>query len=53
MGPRISVFHQENVPFVFGIFVSGKASFLTLALGNPSLSVFDFGGVSSVVNHYL
>ena len=34
--------HQENVPFVFGVFVSRKASLVTLALGNLSLSVLSW-----------
>ena len=52
-GSISTVLHQENVPFVFGVFVSRKVSLVTLALGNLSLSVSGFGKASSALNFYL
>ena len=49
----LNIQHQENVPFVFGVFVSRKVSLVTLALGNLSLSVSGFGKASSALNFYL
>ena len=51
--PHVLSEHQENVPFVFGVFVSRKVSLVTLALGNLSLSVSGFGKASSALNFYL